>query len=92
MQKKPLISLPIKRRFLKVASKTAFWSLIVRNGWCIKFSVYDGDNILMFFISSYTGQTIIRYFVDENEACDYINYICYQDPTKLLDFTDENPA
>jgi hypothetical protein len=32
----------------------------------------------------YTGQTIVRYFVEENEAVALINYIIESDPTEEI--------
>ena len=52
---------------------------VARNGWGVKFSVYKGENILLTFISLYTGQTVIRYFTNEDEAVEFINFITQQD-------------
>jgi hypothetical protein len=30
-----------------------------------------------------TGDTIVRYFDDEDEACEFINWVLSQDSTKL---------
>ena len=74
MQKKT-ISKPVpSKRFLEFASRSKSWMPVCRNGWVIKFSSYR-DNILLFVVSQYTGQTIIRYFKDEDEACKFINLV-----------------
>lgn len=68
------------KRFLEVASKTKSWHPVERNGWIIKFSQYRDSNILLFVISKYTAQTIVRYFSHEDEACRFINYVIELDP------------
>jgi hypothetical protein len=57
---------------------------IIRNGWGIKFSTYRDTNILLTIVSIHTGQTIIRYFTDEDGAVEYINYIIAQNPSEIL--------
>jgi hypothetical protein len=52
---------------------------VVRAGWIIKFSTLN-DCILLIFVSKYTGQVIMRYFDDENDAVDYINMTLTKDP------------
>lgn len=52
-----------------------------RNGWWIKFSTYCGHNVLLVFTSMFTGQTIVRYFDNEDKAVNYINYIIETDPS-----------
>ena len=59
------------------------WQPIVRNDWWIKFSFYK-DRVLLFVVSTMTGETVVRYFNDEDEACVYINYILNQDAKKRL--------
>jgi hypothetical protein len=58
------------------------WHPVVRNDWWIKFSVYK-DQVLLFVVSTMTGETIVRYFDDEDEACEFINWVLNQDSTKL---------
>jgi hypothetical protein len=75
MQKKT-ISKPIpSKRFLEFASRSKSWMPVSRNGWIIKFSSYRDNSILLFVVSQHTGQTIIRYFKDEDEACKFINLV-----------------
>jgi hypothetical protein len=38
------------------------------------------------FVSQFTGQTIIRYFQNEDAAVKYINYITELDPNFELEF------
>jgi|NOAtaT_7_FD_contig_111_506755_length_609_multi_7_in_0_out_0_3 hypothetical protein len=73
------------RTFLQIANNTRSWLPVNRNGWWIKFSTYHSHNILIFFVSQHTGQTIVRYFDNEDDAVKYINYICDLDPTVELE-------
>jgi hypothetical protein len=59
------------------------WQPIIRNDWWIKFSFYK-DRVLLFVVSTMTGETVVRYFNDEDEACVYINYILNQNAKKRL--------
>ena len=63
------------------------WHPVVKNDWWIKFSVYK-DQVLLFVVSTMTGETIVRYFDDEDEACEFINWMLSQDSTKLLRYED----
>jgi hypothetical protein len=58
------------------------WHPVVKNDWWIKFSVYK-DQVLLFVVSTMTGETVVRYFDDEDEACEFINWVVNQDSTKL---------
>jgi hypothetical protein len=66
------------KTYIEFANNTKFWQPVSRNGWIIKFSVHEETNVLLTIISKFTGQTIIRYFDDEDEACEFINYILNQ--------------
>ena len=79
--KKIILHRPSKK-FMDIAYKTQSWSPTERNGWIIKFSIFNDDHILLLFTSRYTGQTIIREFGNENEAVDFINFITELDPTE----------
>ena len=68
----------------KIKGNTKFFSPVLKHGWVIKFSIYGFDNILLTVISSYTEQTIIRYYRNENDAVDFINRIVAEDPEKYL--------
>jgi hypothetical protein len=59
------------------------WQPVIRNDWIIKFSIYRG-NILLMFTSIHTGQTIVRFFTDEDDACEKINWVISQDPSKEI--------
>ena len=60
---------------LEIENKTKFWNGVVRNGWWIKFSIYDDHFILLMIVSRYTAQTIVRYYSSEQEAIKFINFI-----------------
>lgn len=80
--------MPLKKqkslRYSEVESKSKSWTPIVRNGWIIKFSTYCETNILLLFVSESTGQSIIRYFANEDDAVTYINYIISMDSTLFI--------
>ena len=59
------------------------WQPIVRNDWWMKVSFYK-DRVLLFVVSIMTGETVVRYFNDEDEACVYINYILNQNAKMRL--------
>lgn len=80
MQKKQSSKPENYQRFLEAASKYRTWLPVNRNGWWIKFSTYNLDNILLVIVSQYTGQTMVRYFVGEDDAVEFINYVCESDP------------
>jgi len=85
MQKEP-ISVSIRKILHRDITKSmCSWEPIVRNGWVIKFSVYK-KNILLSFTSIHTTQTVIRYFGDEDLACEFINFICHKDSTQDIPF------
>jgi hypothetical protein len=65
----------------EIRSNTTYFQPVVRNGWIIKFSVYKNTEILLMFVSKYTGQTIVRYFPEEDLAVRYINMIIAKDST-----------
>jgi len=67
----------------EIKSNTTYFQPVVRNDWIIKFSVYKNTEILLMFVSKYTGQTIVRYFPDEDNAVKYINMIISKDSTVL---------
>jgi hypothetical protein len=58
---------------------------VVREGWAIKFSTLRESNILIIFTSLYTGQTIVRYFIAEEDAVMFINYMAFKDPKEEHD-------
>jgi hypothetical protein len=70
---------------MEIKNNSRSFAPIIRNGWMIKFSTYRDNNILLIFTSMHTGQTIIRYFNDEEDAVMYINYITHQSPVEMLD-------
>jgi hypothetical protein len=70
---------------LDIRNNSKSFHLIVRNGWAIKFSVYRGENILLIFTSTFTGQTVVRYFSNEDEAVDFINFVTAQNPQEEIE-------
>lgn len=86
MQDKPKIKSVPTKQFLTYASKMKTWLPVVRNGWMLKFSSYRDTAILLIVVSTYTKQTVIRYFGNEDEACNFINYIIELDPQEQYDF------
>lgn len=67
----------------EIRNNTTCFMPVVRNGWIIKFSVHSNSNVLLVFTSKYTGQTIVRYFTDEEEAVDCINMIIQCNPREI---------
>ena len=72
---KRLIAHRPSKKFMDIAFTAQSWAPTERNGWIIKFSIYNDDHIMLVFTSSYTTQTIIREFEDENIACEFINRV-----------------
>ena len=59
------------------------WEPVVRSNWHIEFSIYR-NTICMVFNSIITGQTIVRFYTNEDEAVEYINFILSQDASREL--------
>lgn len=57
---------------------------INRNGWWIKFSTHKSHDILLLFTSMFTGQTIMRYFDNEDDAVKFINYVIEHDASEEI--------
>ena len=86
MEKKSFkLSSPRAMLYLDIKNNYKSFQLIIRNGWAIKFSVYRGENILLIFTSTFTCQTVVRYFTNEDEAVDFINFITAQNPQEELE-------
>lgn len=71
-----------------IQSNTTYFNPVVRNGWVIKFSVYQNSDILLVITSKYTGQTIVRYFGEENDAVKFINMMIAKDATQHQDHAE----
>jgi hypothetical protein len=71
--------------YLDIRNNYKSFQLIVRNGWAIKFSVYRDENILLIFTSTFTCQTVVRYFTNEDDAVDFINYVTAQNPQEEIE-------
>jgi len=86
MEKKSFkLSSPRAMLYMDIKNNCKSFQLIIRNGWAIKFSVYRGENILLIFTSTFTCQTVVRYFNNEDEAVDFINYITAQNPQEEIE-------
>jgi hypothetical protein len=86
MEKKTFkLSSPRAMLYLDIKNNYKSFQLIIRNGWAIKFSVYRGENILLVFTSTFTCQTVVRYFTNEDDAVEFINYITAQNPQEEIE-------
>ena len=86
MEKKTFkLSSPRAMLYLDIKNNYKSFQLIIRNGWAIKFSVYRGENILLIFTSTFTCQTVVRYFTNEDDAVEFINYITAQNPQEEIE-------
>jgi hypothetical protein len=85
MQRKSLKINKQKLR-LEIEGKSKFFSPVVRNGWWIKFSTYRDHFILLTFVSRFTGQTIIRYYTNEEDAVAFINFVTLCDANQQFEF------
>lgn len=70
------------KAFLAALDNTKSFLPVNRNGWWIKFSTYDHDNILLIVTSMFTGQTVVRCYDNEDDAVKFINYIIDCDPAE----------
>ena len=71
-------------KYKDVKSRISSYLPVNRNGWWIKFSVFDSENILLVFTSMFTGQTVIRHYTNEDDAVAYINFITECDPDEEI--------
>ena len=60
---------------------------VIRNYWWIKFSTYK-NNVLLIIGSTLTGQVTITYYSNEDRACDFVNWVLEQDPSKAVRIKD----
>ena len=79
---KRLIAHRPSKKFMETAYTAQSWAPTERNGWIIKFSIYNDDYIMLVFTSKYTGQTVIREFSSEDDAVDFINFITNLDASE----------
>lgn len=61
------------------------WDLVQRNGWAIKISTLNEETYMLLFASQYTGQSILRYCSNENDAVETINTITHKNAREILD-------
>jgi hypothetical protein len=71
--------------YREIEYHTKSWYPVNRNGWWIKFSTTFDSNILLLFTSKHTGQTIIRFFSNEDEAVQYINFIVQKNCKNIVE-------
>lgn len=71
-------------KYFDLQSRITSYLPVNRGGWIVKFSVVDGYKILLLFTSMYTGQTIVRYYDNEDEAVKFINYVIECDPSEEI--------
>jgi len=71
---------------LEIKNNSRSFAPVIRNGWMIKFSVHRESNILLVFTSIHTGQTLVRYFTDEDSAVEYLNFITTRNPNETVDY------
>ena len=83
---KRLIAHRPSKKFMETAYTAQSWSPTERNGWIIKFSIYNDDYIMLVFTSRYTGQTVIREFVSEDDAVNFINFVIDLDAVEYHEF------
>ena len=72
--------------FIETEKKCMSFAPVNRNGWWIKFSTSKDNSILLLFTSMFTGQTIVRFFQEEDEAVHFINFIVENNAAKELIF------
>jgi hypothetical protein len=72
--------------FIDTEVKCMSFMPVNRNGWWIKFSTSKDGNVLLLFTSMFTGQTVVRFFENEDEAVKFVNFITECDPTEELVF------
>ena len=63
----------------QIKSNLVCFRPVLRNGWIVKFSIYDSKYILVMVVSKYTGETQVRYFSGEMDAVYFINMVCQRD-------------
>ena len=72
--------------FIDTEVKCMSFMPVNRNGWWIKFSTSKDGNVILLFTSMCTGQTVVRFFENEDEAVKFVNFITECDPTEELVF------
>lgn len=70
--------------FTEISDKIHSWNLAVKNGWAIKISTVQNNNILIVVASQYTSQSFVLYSKSEEEACIKINTITKNNARELL--------
>jgi hypothetical protein len=70
--------------FTEISDKIHSWNLAVKNGWAIKISTVQNNNILIVVASQYTSQVFMLYCKSEEEACKKISEITKNNARELL--------
>lgn len=74
-----------KIEFREFSENVNSWKIAQRNGWAIKISTHNDETVMMVFASQYTGQSIIRYCSNQEEAIKIIDYITHKNAREFLD-------
>lgn len=61
--------------FIEAAKKTKSFTAARRGDWVVKFSIYDDQTILIFVESLINTKTYVRFFSNEDEAVQFINFV-----------------
>jgi hypothetical protein len=71
-------------QFEDLNSKINSWDLAQKNGWVVKVSMIEDDNILIVIASRYTGQSFVLYSSNEDDACKKILSVTKQNARELI--------
>jgi hypothetical protein len=71
-------------QFEDLNSKINSWDLAQKNGWVVKVSMIEDDNILIVIASRYTGQSFVLYSNNEDDACKKILAVTKQNARELI--------
>ena len=74
-----------KNIFKEMQAKLISWKLVQKNGWAIKISIIEENNILLIFASRYTGQTWLTYCFTEVDALKQIDFITSKNAQQYID-------
>lgn len=77
--------IPKKIEFQEFSENVNSWNIAQRNGWAIKISTYNDENVMILFASQYTGQSMIMYCSNQEEAIKSIDYVTHKNAREILD-------
>ena len=84
--KKKKLSKNKRRDVLRLIWRTTkFYRAEETKGWHIQFSNYADSFILLIVTSTYTAQTLVRYYDDEESAVSFLKWIMAIDPKHELE-------